>query len=51
MVQVSNIQGYVTKEEFDKVAEELQKVLLHMASTGQWTGDGENGFDGEIGGQ
>ena len=47
----ANLDGYVTKEEFDKVAEALQKVLLHMASTGQWTGDGENVFDGEIGGQ
>ena len=47
----ANLEGYVTKEEFDKVAGALQKVLLHMASTGQWTGDGENIFDGEIGGQ
>ena len=47
----ANLDGYVTKEEFDKVAGALQKVLLHMASTGQWTGYGENIFDGKIGGK
>ena len=47
----ANLEGYVTKEEFDKVAGALQKVLLHTASTGQWTGEGEAIFDGEIGGQ
>ena len=47
----ANLEGYVTKEEFDKVAGALQKVLLHLASTGQWTGEGETIFDGEIGGQ
>lgn len=47
----ANLENYVKKEEFDKVSGALQKVLLHLASTGQWTGDGENIFDGEIGGQ